>query len=162
NAALRTQRAFTAACSEYLRSGDAAAVSALVAAPASDFLLEDRRSIVAMPNQERHGLGSIYATMRAQGYVQVSDVAVAVRGDRVYYLAASRTRTDVGTDGTIVNRTVEVVGSALLTFQDEETRTPEGNDYERTAYLVLTVTPSGRIRAAEWFDEARYDDARAR
>ncbi|MGZ6907450.1 MAG: nuclear transport factor 2 family protein [Acidimicrobiia bacterium] len=83
-------------------------------------------------------------------------------GDRDYYLAASRTRTEVAADGPIVNRLVVVEGNALLTLQTEQTNTPEGSEYERGAYVVMAVDGSGVIRAAEWFDDDREADARAR
>ncbi|MEP6623683.1 MAG: hypothetical protein ABJC79_04525, partial [Acidimicrobiia bacterium] len=83
-------------------------------------------------------------------------------GGRDHYLAASRTRTEVGSDRGIVHRTVQVVGSALLMRLDEQTRSPAGNDDEWSAYLVLAVGPSGLITAAEWFADECFEDAQAR
>jgi len=83
NAARRSQLDSIAAINEYLRSGDWSGMVALAAACADDFVLEDRRAIVAMPDQTRRSLVDVYATMRAQGYVRMHDEPIAIRGERL-------------------------------------------------------------------------------
>ena len=83
NAARRSNLESIAAINEYLRSGDRSGMVALAAACADDFVLEDRRAIVAMPDQTRGSLGDVYATMRAQGYVRMDDEPIAIRGERL-------------------------------------------------------------------------------
>ena len=83
NAARRSNLDSIAAINEYLRSGDRSGMFALAAACADDFVLEDRRAIVAMPDQTRGSLGDVYATMRAQGYVRMDDEPIAIRGERL-------------------------------------------------------------------------------
>ena len=83
NAARRSQLDSIAAINEYLRSGDRSGMVVLAAACTDDFVLEDRRAIVAMPDQTRRSLGDVYATMRAEGYVRMHDEPIAIRGERL-------------------------------------------------------------------------------
>ena len=70
NAARRSQLDFVTALDAYLRSGDMSALVTLAAESTDDFVLEDHRAIVAMPDQDRRSLEQVYATMRAQGYAR--------------------------------------------------------------------------------------------
>jgi class 3 adenylate cyclase/ketosteroid isomerase-like protein/tetratricopeptide (TPR) repeat protein len=82
NAARRSQLAFVEAVNDYLRGGDPAVVAQAVTT-ADDFVIEDRRTIVAMPDQDAGAVGDVLATFRAQGDVRVWDEPVAIRGDRL-------------------------------------------------------------------------------
>ena len=79
NAATLAERAALAGVDAHLRSGGAVALAMPPTAP--DFVTDDRRPIVGMPDQNRSGVDAVIATMLAQGYVGASTEVVAVRGE---------------------------------------------------------------------------------
>ena len=77
NAATRAD----ARAAELIARGDDAALAG--SALADGFVLEDRRSVVALPDLDARGLAENFAAMRAQGYTIQTPEPLAVRGDRL-------------------------------------------------------------------------------
>jgi ketosteroid isomerase-like protein len=115
NDATRAERAAIAGVDAYLHSGGSADLALAPATP--DFVVEDRRPIVGMPQQDASGVDAVIAAMLDQGYLGVTAEVVAVRGDRLgltlrTWLTASgdETRTlavtDVDGDGLVRHQTL--------------------------------------------------------
>ena len=77
NAATRAD----ARAAELIARGDDAALAG--SALADGFVLEDRRSVVALPDLDARGLAENFAAMRAQGYTIQTPEPLSVRGDRL-------------------------------------------------------------------------------
>ena len=84
------------------------------------------------------------------------------QGDRDEYIAGSRSRTQVATDGTSLMLSLEIVGRAVLISQLQTSITQEGSQYERHEVVVTVFDESNQVVRQEWYPIERYADARAR
>ena len=81
NQATLVEQAAMATVDAYLRSGGA--LELVFPRPNPDYVVEDRRPIVGMPEQDASGTVAVISTMLDQGYAGVTAAVVAVRGDRL-------------------------------------------------------------------------------
>ncbi len=82
-------------------------------------------------------------------------------GDAEHFVAASRSLADVAAEVTLVNRTLHVVGPALLSVQQSTRISDEGSQYESTHVVVALVDPSRRVSRVEYFAEEDFPAALA-
>ncbi len=56
-------------------------------------------------------------------------------------------------------RTLDVIGSVLVSLSETEIEGPQGGDFIRSQCAVLQCTPDGRISRMEWYADSDYGEA---
>ena len=83
-------------------------------------------------------------------------------GDVEHFIATSRTRRQVASDGVRIIRSVAVEGRALLVVVESTQITEHGNEYTAVSCILLAVDAANRPWCTEYFDETQYAQAQAR